>query len=663
MLALEILSLRITVNTFEKRIFTTNIKFSSGLNVIRAENTSGKSTCVNAIAYSLGLESILGPLKSKPFPKSLYEYILDSKENGNIYNVSNSFVEITIKNSINQKVHLKRYIKGDNKFITVLDEDGRSHDYFLDHSGSLGSSKSEYGFHHWLENFMLWDIPFVPNLSGGKTKLYLQTIFPLFFIEQKRGWSEIQANVPNIYGIKNVKRSAIEYVLDISDFENENKINAYRQTIDNLSQQWDFIDKNILNLCEISNINFKGISKIGTQNFPLEFYISDIDADISIHNFKLSLIKELNELDSTFDIINFDEEINNLKSITIKQNDDLSSLENKKQQLQIVIFDLGKKIELIHSDLEKYKQLKLLSDLGSENIADLKIENCPICNSKLNDSLYIDHNSHSKPMSLEENIKFLNEQWIFFKNIKNKHIKELSELENSIIKLQFNLKTNQQKLFSLESDSNASYSEMRFQIRKKVEKEQKLNEITLFLEKIKQLEENLRKTQLTWQSTNNALSKILEQSQGGRSEKILKKLQKIMQKNLNLFGFSESSTNQITISQTTYRPEQNGYDIIAETSASDYIRVIWAYTLALLELAQDTTENINHCGFVIFDEPRQHEAKEQSLYDLIQNTSKTFSKSGQAIFTTSFENFKESPLIDFKNINLIYLNDNEYLLQ
>lgn len=663
MLALEIIRLKITVNTFEQKVFSTNIPFSSGLNVIRAENTSGKSTCVNAIAYILGLESILGPLKAKPFPKSLYEYILDSKENGNVYNVSNSYVELSIKNSSNQQVHLKRYIKGDNKYITVIDEEGKSHDYFLDHYGTLGSSKSEFGFHNWLEKFMLWDLPFVPNLSGGKTKLYLQTIFPLFFIEQKRGWSEIQANVPNVYGIKNVKRTALEYVLDISDFENQNKINYYRQTIDNLIQQWDFIDKNILNLCEISNIKFKGLNKIGNQNFPLEFHISDIDADISIHSFKISLINELNELESSLDIINFDEEINTLKSITIKQSDDLSNLENKKQQFQVVIYDLEKKIGIIHSDLQKYKQLKLLSDLGSENISDLKIENCPICNSKLNDNLHIDHNSQSRPMSLEENIKFLNEQWIFFKNIKDKHVNELSELENSIIKLGFNLKANQQKLFNLESDSSASHSEMRFQIRKKIEKEQKLNEINIFLDKIDNLEESLRKTQLNWKNTNNALAKVIEQSQGGRSESILCKLQDIMQKNLKLFGFSESSTNQITISHTTYRPEQNGYDIIAETSASDYIRVIWAYTLALLELAQDQTEKINHCGFVVFDEPRQHEAKEKSLYDLIQTTSNTFSKSGQAIFTTSFENFKESQLIDFDNINLIYLNDNEYLLQ
>lgn len=660
MLALEIIRLKIVVNTYEQKTFQTKIPFSKGLNVIRAENTSGKSTCVNAIAYAMGLESILGPLKSKPFPKSLYEYILDSKDNGKVYNVSSSYVELTIKNNIGKKVVLKRYIRGDSKFISV-NENNETQDYFLDHYGSLGSSKSEYGFHNWLEKFMMWDLPFVPNLTGGKTKLYLETIFPLFFIEQKRGWSEIQANVPNNYGIKNVKRSAIEYVLDISDFETENKINSYRKIIDNLSQQWDFIDKNIQSLCEISNINFSGLSKIGNQVFPLEFYASNVDAAISIHNFKLALIQDLNNLEASIST-NFDEEILNYKSIIIKQSDTLSNLENHKQQLQIIVYDLNKKIDIIYSDLEKYKQLKLLSDLGSENIGDLKIEKCPICNSNLNDNLHIDHSTQTKPMSLQENIDFLNEQWIFFKNMKNKHLNEISEQEKSILKLKNNLKLNQQKLFNLENDSNASYSEMRHNIRQKIEKEQKLNEIQIFLEKVKDLEENLNKNQLKWQSTNNALTQLLSKSQKTKAEEVLTKLESIMQKNLNNFGFTESSINQITISRLTYRPEQNGYDIIAETSASDYIRIIWAYTLAILELAQDLEVNVQHCGFIVFDEPRQHEAKAQSLYDLIMNTALTFNKSGQAIFTTSFENFKEVSLIDFDNINLIYFNDNEFIL-
>ena len=127
-----------------------------------------------------------------------------------------------------------------------------------------------------------------------------------------------------------------------------------------------------------------------------------------------------------------------------------------------------------------------------------------------------------------------------------------------------------------------------------------------------------------------------------------------------MFGFSTSEIDKITISRNTLRPEQNGYDIIAETSASDYIRTIWAFTLALLELATDKKLSIKHGGFVIFDEPRQHEARTQSLDDLIKYTSQIFENTGQAIFTTSFENL-ESLSSDFDKANIIYFDD--YILQ
>src|SRR5690606_22773939 len=214
MLALELIDLSIIVNTFENKTFKAKIPFSKGLNVIRADNTSGKSTCVNAIAFALGLESILGSLKKKPFLRSLYDVINLNKKSSITYNVSASKVILTIKNNNSKIAKLTRSIKDPNNFITV-EVDNIVQDYFLKSSGTLGSAKSELGFHNWLERFMNWELPLVPNLTGSTIKLYLEAVFPLFFIEQKRGWSEIQANVPVNFGIRSVKKTALEYVLNI----------------------------------------------------------------------------------------------------------------------------------------------------------------------------------------------------------------------------------------------------------------------------------------------------------------------------------------------------------------------------------------------------------------------------------------------------------------
>ena len=77
MLGLIIENIKIVAHTSGED-FSVDIPLKYGLNVIRADNSSGKSTCVNAIAYGLGLEAILGPSRKRPFPRSLYEVILDS---------------------------------------------------------------------------------------------------------------------------------------------------------------------------------------------------------------------------------------------------------------------------------------------------------------------------------------------------------------------------------------------------------------------------------------------------------------------------------------------------------------------------------------------------------------------------------------------------------
>ena len=55
---LNINRLKITIHSDEET-FGTEINFESGLNIIRAENTTGKSSCLNSILYALGFEVII----------------------------------------------------------------------------------------------------------------------------------------------------------------------------------------------------------------------------------------------------------------------------------------------------------------------------------------------------------------------------------------------------------------------------------------------------------------------------------------------------------------------------------------------------------------------------------------------------------------------------
>ena len=82
-------------------------------------------------------------------------------------------------------------------------------------------------------------------------------------------------------------------------------------------------------------------------------------------------------------------------------------------------------------------------------------------------------------------------------------------------------------------------------------------------------------------------------------------LEKNFKNYLRCFNYqSVSSYDSIQISRENYLPISEGFDMKFDSSASDNIRAIWSYTLALLKTSNE--KNGNHPQIVIFDEPGQH---------------------------------------------------------
>lgn len=179
------------------RIFGADIPLLPGLNIIQAHNTSGKSTSLQAIIYALGLERSLGPQLTIPLPYAMRERIHRTKEEP--YDpVLQSYVEIEIVNGEGKTIVIHRDIIGgkDTKLIQTSDtprlssdaKSGNQRDFYVHDSGA---AQREDGFHKFLADFMGWKLPAVPRFDGTEGPLYLEAIFPMLFVEQKRGWSAI----------------------------------------------------------------------------------------------------------------------------------------------------------------------------------------------------------------------------------------------------------------------------------------------------------------------------------------------------------------------------------------------------------------------------------------------------------------------------------------
>lgn len=660
MLGLRIDRLEISVIT-NNGDFHCSIQLKEGLNIIRAENSSGKSTCANAIAYGLGLEAILGPSRKRPFPKSLYEEIFDSKKNQNPSFVSASAVYLDIRNDKEKSARLVRDIAGNDSKICV-EMDGKKTDYFLGSSGRVGSAASERGFHYWLADFIGWKLPSVVKFDGAESTLYLECIFPLFFIEQKRGWSEIQANIPAHYGIKNVKRVAAEFCLDIDSFEFEKKVVSYKNKIEAAESDWDKLITAAKITSEFNSVELSIIPEI--ENFLgdncVEFYYPEGDAKISVSEKERSIKALLERLERDVRAVTPDvgmlEEQNAILRKLRRDDEDLSG---KLELTMLSIAESENKLTTLKNDLDQYQQLRRLKKVGGDIGLDLDTDKCPICEGDLYDTLGV-RNTKRQPMTLEENIDFLKSQIEFFEAVRNRGVMQLDAYRTRHKLLKSRYESEVDRLKKIHDDLDDINGATKALLRERIMAEAALKDA----EKLRNIQDDLRglasKAHAQWITSTEGLKLLRKQSNIDNKEVVINKLQSILRDNLAEFQFSPSAISTISISHQTLRPEQEGYDIVAETSASDYIRIIWAYTLALMELA-GREHNIKHGGFVVFDEPRQHEASKISFMNLIKKSSESKQYGGQVIFATSLD---EDDLILASiehDINLIFFDD--YILR
>jgi len=135
----------------------------------------------------------------------------------------------------------------------------------------------------------------------------------------------------------------------------------------------------------------------------------------------------------------------------------------------------------------------------------------------------------------------------------------------------------------------------------------------------------------------------------------LSQLEKLFVEQAKQYGFKSFPVDSLSISNETYRPTREGFDLGFEISASDNIRLIWAYLTSLLEL--DRTYATNHLGLLIFDEPRQQAAKEVSFAELLKRAADSKRFQQQVIFATSEPLEKLETALVGKEYQMFHFNE------
>lgn len=610
---LQINRVKIEIVT-DNGIYGTDTSFGKGLTFLSSdENTCGKSSILAAVYYCLGLEEILGGRGEKVLTSVFKTTIEDGDKT---WRVIQSSVSLEISNG-KDTITLFRSAKMENRdsrMITVyygkMDEISDPKVESIDTYVHLpNAAKNDLGFHSVLEKFLFLDLPNVTATDNTQRKLYMQLVFAGMFIEQKHGWSDLFSGMP-ILGIKESKKRVIEYILKLDTLENDKLREQLKLEEFLISNAWEECYKTLeiaatRESCTITNFPGKprilsddDISRILIRNSYgcINDIILDLERQASevkqlkpkvIDNFD-ALQKELGETES--EIIKLSEHVHACREQLLIENESIHSIKEN--------------LETIAIDLSNNKDAARLRKLGSELKFEFADERCPVCHQKITDSL-LPHSIDTPVMSIDDNIRHLEAQKDMLEFSLASHTSHKEDLEKEIQTIESRLFTLRRLAQSIRNDLysiNEDYSEA--VVYKKITIEKQIDS----LKSLEQLQTDiigkLRDLSKRWDSCLVLKSQLPTKCFTDRDIEKLHLLKKIFIDNLRNFGYkSIHNLDEITISQENYLPLFEGFDMKFDSSASDNIRVIWAFTLALLEVS--ILKEGNHPCILIFDEPDQ----------------------------------------------------------
>lgn len=644
MQTLFISALRIVVVTNEKN-FGVFLTFDKGLNVIRGENTSGKSTIVNAILYALGFEILLGKTgigSIKPVLKFALEY------GGKNFSVLESYVELELKNSKEETITVKRQIIGntENRLIKVnrgrvLTEPSKTKaqdEYF--YVGIRGAAQREKGFHTFLVDFLGIKLPLVPRYSGEDVPLYLECLLPLMFIEQIRGWSGIQMTLPKIYRIQNVAKVAFEFILKLDVSEIQRLRQEIAEEKKELKFTWNLtgnrfeeVAKNINGI--VSNCPSSPTASLDEKDYP---YISILKDDelISLDSWIITTRDQIIEMKDLLETKKeggkeLEAQLETLENSLVLKEASLAQSRTEFYEEKSNIEELKERIDFIDKDIKKNQDVSILKKYGADKDISLVQGMCPTCQQEIKDTLL---EQAAPPLSIERNIEFLKQQ--------NQAAEILLESSEKALKVKGPIyearKTEvediRKKIRYLKSDLVSSVRTPRVSaVRELIEKESLLGRAEAVRETFENELNQLIVLSERWRDILAREAELPKDAFSDLDKQKIKSFSGLFTSHILEFGFRSVSPGSIGISLDNYRPYLEDFEMSFDASASDNIRLIWAYTIALQELGKKF--ETNHFGITFFDEPGQQEIKASSRAAFYKIIGKMDYEQNQVIVATS----------------------------
>ena len=426
-------------------VYGADVPFDAGLTVLWADNTKGKSTCMQGMLYALGLERMLSPRREIPLPHAMTSY-LNTDDNKRV-EVLESSVALELENSRGQIITVNRAVKSrtDTRLVTVdfgpALTDGaaplrRQNFFVLD----PGAAQREDGFHHFLEGFLGWHLPQVRRYDAPETKLYLETVFPLFWVEQKFGWSTIPAAIPTYMRIREVHKRAVEFILDLDVHKLEMQRERLAERIATNAKDWLATRQELERFVSRSGGRTTALSEtpVADPDALARAHIQVADGSewtalaIVVSRYRASAVALASA--AVPDVANQSgavaEKLQQLSLRVDELNVQRISLHNVQQLKMADMQSLQRRIKTLEDDLAKNLDVQRLQRY-SGIVATLAPDRCPTCEQALSDTL-LSQEALSAVMPIADNIEYIRSQKKMFEDILSREEGENTARSNDL---------------------------------------------------------------------------------------------------------------------------------------------------------------------------------------------------------------------------------------
>lgn len=683
-------SIKISIDTNEGP-FGFLTYFNRNLNIIRGRNSAGKSTIVHSILYALGMEQLLGAKNEKALTYVLKDYV---EYGGQKYFVTRSLVEMELESNdktitVTRKIRDKDF---DPRLVeirecAVLTKGERAEPlYRYLHDG--GSAQIEEGYYTYLEKFLGLELPQVPHKSGRQTKLYLQYVFAALAIEQKRGWTDYIANLP-YFGVRDARIKIVDYLVGTDVFE----LDAKRASLDHESVQlnstWLDITKALLSDSLKSSIQVLRLPAAPAPDFhasEVSYLKRTAQGQISLDEYKNIQVQSLQRLqqeelqwkDATPEatLKQIEEETERLQRLTAAYEASLGDLTLHRASRN----SNAAHLKQAEDELIKNKAAQRLISFGA--LLDLNIAKdvCPACGQNVGHTL-TDLHKHTAHMDIQTNIDYLQAQ-IRMLERDSASIKLLIK-ESTVTgeDLTRRISESKSRLRALRSDITMTSTVSKANLRQQLQLEIEIEEYSAFLQRSRDRLAKLEALAIDVDLNQRARAALPKEHYSEADQKKYDLFAKLFRSNIGAFDYHSAPIRDIVFNTDNLLPElakielreiyskdfsevkqaskerysRDSSNAAQESSASDFVRLIWSYIFTLYETSSHPMVDGNHPGFLLLDEPGQHSmaTKSQQALFLKLAAAKDLQSIVAASFDDSESTYRESTYnVEFKLIKL-----------